>query len=99
MDAEDFTDFVAALGEEYCEAISPRCAVEVVPQDCYEVFGRVFGFDALSPKRLHEAQSSAGAIERLRDLARAYHETDQISVDDIKRVVLRVLRRWPPSTS
>jgi len=94
---QDYTDFLATLGEEYCEVVTPLCEHGAQPQDGYEVFGKVLGYDAITPEKLHAAQNSSADLARIRDAARQWHESERISDDHVREVLRRVLRRWPPA--
>jgi ABC-type Zn uptake system ZnuABC Zn-binding protein ZnuA len=98
MDAETYADFTTALGEEYCEVVSPFCEHGADPHDGYEVFGKAFGFDNITPEKLHAAQVSNADLTRIRDIARQWHESDQVTVELIGEVIRRVLWRWPPAS-
>src|SRR5690242_19344601 len=99
VDERTYVDFTTALGEEYCEVISPLCERGAEPHDGYEVFGKAFGHDDITPAKLHAAQLSNAELTRIRDIARQWQESDQISEDHVREVLRRVLRRWPPATA
>ncbi|HVJ69342.1 MAG TPA: hypothetical protein VM510_15255 [Caulifigura sp.] len=99
MDEQTYVDFTAALGEEYCEVISPICEHGAAPHDGYEVFGTAFGDDAITPEKLLAAQFSNSELTRIRDIAREWHESEQIGEDHVREVLRRVLRRWPPDSA
>ena len=77
--------------------VSPLCEHGAEPQDGYEVFGKVLGYDAITPEKLHAAQNSSADLARIRDAARQWHESERISDDHVREVLRRVLRRWPPA--
>jgi hypothetical protein len=99
VDEQTYMDFTTALGEEYCEVVSPLCEHGVEPHDGYEVFGKVYGFDDITPEKLHAAQVANAQVTRIRDTARQLHETEQITEEHVREVLRRVLRRWPPASA
>jgi hypothetical protein len=91
--------FTAALGEEYCEVVGELCPYGADPHDGYEVFGKAFGYDDITPEKLHAAQASKAELARIRDIARRYHETDQIDEKHIRETLRRIVYRWPPGSA
>lgn len=98
VDEQTHMDFTTALGEEYCEVVSALCEHGAEPHDGYEVFGKVYGFDDITPEKLHAAQVSGAELTRIRDAARQWHETEQINEEHVREVLRRVLWRWPPGS-
>lgn len=98
MDKQTYLNFTAALGEEYCEIIAPLCEHGAEPHDGYEVFGKVFGYNDITPEKLHAAQVSKVELKRICDMARKWHETQQINEEHVREVLRRILWRWPPSS-
>jgi hypothetical protein len=99
VDEQSYMDFTTALGEEYCEVVSPLCEHGAEPHDGYEVLGKVYGFDDITPEKLHATQVSDAELMRIRDTARQWHETDQINEEHVREVLRRVLWRWPPASA
>jgi hypothetical protein len=95
MDEQTYMDFIMALGEEYNEVMDPLAEYGAVPQDGFEVFAKMYGAKGISPNKLHAATKKD--IERLRDIARAYHESGQIEAKHLRIVIRRILARWPAS--
>lgn len=95
MTEQDYADFTTVLGEEFADVIAPLCEHEVVIQDGYEVFGTAYGFDDITPEKLHAAQSSNAELLRLRDIARQWKESDLITEEHIREILRGTLRRWP----
>jgi hypothetical protein len=99
VDEQKHMYFVTTLGEAYCEVITPLCEIEPDPHDGYEVFGKAFGYNNVTPEKIHAAQVSKAEVTRIRDIARQWHESEQISEDHIREVLRRVLWRWPPASA
>lgn len=95
MDEQTYLDFTNALGEEYCDVIAPLCEFEPEPQDGIEVFAKVYGLRGITPEKLHAAQTNVAEVTRLRDFARKWHETDEITAEHLLEVLQRVMQRWP----
>lgn len=86
-------DFLIALGQEFCWALSPPVAEGlIVPQDAYEVWLRAFG-QPPSPEQL--ARLSGAQQSHLRDECARYFECPAISVEHVRTAVVRTLARWP----
>jgi hypothetical protein len=96
MTEQDYLDFTTALGEVYSTVIDPHCEHGAVIQDGYEVFGKAYGYDDITPEKLHAAQVSSAELLRLRDLARQNQESDLITEEHIREILRGVLWRWPP---
>jgi hypothetical protein len=93
MDEATELDFLTALGEEICWALSPPVSEDlIVPHDGYEVWLRAFGTkpnpDALA------ALTEAG-VEQLRASCAAYFECPAVSAAQVRLAVSRTLARWP----
>jgi hypothetical protein len=89
----DDLDFLSALGEEFCESLSPPVPGNlIVPQDGYEVWLKAFGTDP-SPAAL--AALTNDATERLRMACVEYFECPTVSVSQLRAAVARTLVRWP----
>jgi hypothetical protein len=99
VDKQTYLEFTSALGEEYCEVVAALCPHGADPHDGYEVFEEAFGFDDITPEKLHAAQVSNAELTRIRDIARQYHESDLIGEEQIREVLRRVLWRWPPASA
>ena len=92
MDEQDFINFLSALGEEFCEALSPVVGWDkVVPQDGYEVFYRALN-QKPSPQLL--ASLSESGLEQLRASCGEYLQCQNITVGHMRLVVSRTLARW-----
>src|SRR4051794_30866091 len=97
MTGEPPLDFLAALGQEFCEALSPPVPEDlIVPQDAYDVWLRAFG-QPPSPELL--TRLSGWHLSHLRDECERYFECQSISVDHIRAAVARTLARWPATDS
>jgi len=93
MTDQDFLDFLSALGQEFCTALSPPIPEEdIVPQDVYEVWLRVFGL-APSPEKL--ASLSESQLEQLRSECVRYFECPEVTAQHVGLAVARTLARWP----
>jgi hypothetical protein len=90
-------DFFIALGQEFCEALSPPVPEDlIVPQDAYEVWIRAFGRPP-SPGLLVDL--SDDQLSRLREECERYFECPSISVGHLRSAVTRTLVRWPADNS
>jgi hypothetical protein len=88
----DLTDFLAALGQEFCEALSPPVPEDlIVPQDAYEVWLRAFG-QPPSPESL--ASLSGPQLSRLRDECERYFECPSLAAAQVRTAIDRALARW-----
>jgi hypothetical protein len=86
-------DFIAALGQEFCEVLSPPVLSDlIVPQDGFEVWRRAFGTDP-SPAAL--AELTDADIKRLLAVCIAYFECPSLSETHVRLAVSRTLARWP----
>jgi hypothetical protein len=92
MSEEEFLDFLSALGEEFSETLSPVVGSEnIVPQDGYELFIRVFK-QAPNPHFLGALSESQ--MEQLRADCEKYFECAGVSVEHIREAITRTLARW-----
>lgn len=96
VDEATYRQFTTSLGGAYCDVLRSQCHIDACPQDGYEVFGKVFGFDDITPEKVHAAQMSTAQLALLLDTARAWHEDDRITLEHLREVVRNVLWRWPP---
>lgn len=88
-------DFLSALGDEFCEALSPPVQDDMItPQDAREVWLLAFGAEPL-PAAL--AALDADGAERLRAACAEYFECAAVSAESIRLAVSRTLSRWPAS--
>jgi hypothetical protein len=86
-------DFLTALGEEFCEALSPSVPDDlIVPNDGYEIWQRTFGTD---PNPVQLQNLSMSQLEQLRSICAEYFECPEISTEAIQLAVSRTLARWP----
>jgi hypothetical protein len=93
VDDSSELDFLAAFGDEFCEAMStPVPFGSIVPQDSYDVWWRAFG-RAPTPSAL--AAMTTQNLEELRAASVAYFECPAISVEQVRLAVSRTLARWP----
>jgi hypothetical protein len=93
MTEQSFIDFLSALGEEFCQALSSTDTEDQpVPQDAYEVWLRAFG-SAPSPERL--SLLSDLQIEQLRVACEEYFDGRTVSIEQVRKVIARTLVRWP----
>jgi len=99
MDETAYRDFTTAVGEAYCEVVWTECHVEACPQDGYEVFAKLFGVNGITPEKVHAAQVSKSQLTQLRDAARAWQETDKITLEHMQEVLRLILWRWPPDAT
>ncbi len=84
-------DFLIALGQEFCEALSPPVPGGLImPQDAYEVWLRAFG-QPPSPGRL--ASLTETQLSRLREECGRYFECPSISAQAVQLAVTRTLLR------
>jgi len=88
-----FLDFLGALGEEFSETLSPVVGSEnIVPQDGYELFIRVFKQDP-NPQFLRSL--SELQMEQLRADCERYFECAGVSAEHVREAITRTLARWP----
>ncbi len=93
MNERDYLDFLAALGQEFCECLSPAVGLgNIEPDDAYEVFRREFKID---PSPIFLASLSEPELERLRAGFEKFLECDGISVVQVREAATRTLARWP----
>jgi len=93
MDERSYCDFLAALGEEFCEALGPAVPEDlIVPQDGYEVWLRAF---KQAPSLELLSSLSDPQLSRLRDECERYFECPAVSVQQVRSAVDRTLARWP----
>jgi len=89
-------DFIAALGEEFCEALSPPVPSDlIVPQDGFEVWRRAFGTD---PTLVALAELTDANRKRLLAACIEYFECPSLSETHVGLAVSRTLARWPAKT-
>jgi hypothetical protein len=99
MDEQTYADFTQAIGEVYCDVVGPLLSDELCAQDGYEVFGKVFGFDSITPEKLHQAQVSRRQLAAIRDSANKYQECKCITEDHVSDILRTILWRWPPQAT
>lgn len=88
--------FLAALGEELCEQVSPPVPLEYVSShECLQVVFRVLGRE-VDPERL--TRISSDNLSDLADAFAAYFECAPPAPAAIALAVERTLRRWPPGS-
>lgn len=93
MDEAQKLDFLSALGEEFCEALSPPVPADlIVPQDGYEVWSRAFKDDP-SPATL--SALTEPQVEQFRAACASYFECPAVSAAQVRLAVSRNLARWP----
>lgn len=86
-------DFLSALGEEFCGALSPPGPDDLItPHDGYEVWRRAFGTDP-TPAAL--AGLTESQIEHLRAVCAGYFECPEVSNVQVRLWLSRTLTRWP----
>ena len=97
MDEQTFLDFLSALGEEFCGAMSPPVPFDLItPQDGYEVWLRTFDSD---PTPAAFANITSDGIAQLVETCAEYLECEQISDAHVKEFISRTLARWPENNS
>ena len=93
MNDQERLDFVAAFGDEFCDALRNSVGQDgVVPQDGFEVCVRVFQEE---PSPILLSALSDDQLERLRVESMKYFETDGIAIEQIRRAIARTLARFP----
>ena len=93
MDEAFELDFLSALGEEPCAALSPPVPDDlIVPQDGYEVWRRAFGAD---PNPAALAELTDPQVEEFRSACARYFECPAVSAAQVRLAVSRTLARWP----
>jgi hypothetical protein len=93
MSDDDRLDFLSAFGDEFCDALSPAVGRgDLVPQDGFEVFLRVFRREP-SPRLL--SSLTDGDVERLRLESERHLECEGITPEQIRTAISRTLARWP----
>lgn len=93
MDGSSALDFAVALGEEFCEALSPTVPADLItPQDGYEVWRRAFGVPP-TPDAL--AALSDAQLEQLRVACVTYFECPAVMPSHIRSAIARTRSRWP----
>lgn len=97
MNGQPPLDFLAALGEEFCDALSPPVPEDlIVPQDAYEVWLRAFG----QPPNPELLTCLLGPqLAQLRDECEQYFECQSISLEHIRTAIARTLARWPANNA
>ena len=93
MTEQQKLDFLSAFGQEFSEALADTVGWEnIVPQDSYEVFLRVFRQEP-SPQLL--AQISDTQFEVFLAGCTTYFENKSITCDLLRTAVTRTLARYP----
>jgi hypothetical protein len=93
VDEASKLDFLSALGEEFCGALSPPVPGDLItPQDGYEVWLRAFGADP-SPAAL--AALTESQVQQLRAASAKWFECPTVSAAQVRLAVSRTLARWP----
>jgi hypothetical protein len=93
MNDQHFLDFVTALGEEFCDTLNSIPGFEdIVPQDGYEVFRRVFRED---PNPQFLASLTDEQLEQLRTGWEDYFGQRGVAMAYIRQAVTRTIARWP----
>jgi len=93
MASQPSLDFLAALGQEFCGALSPPVPADLItPQDAYDVWLSALG-QAPSPEAL--ADVSGPQLSRLRDECERYFECPTVTTEQVRLAVDRTLLRWP----
>ncbi len=97
MTRESYNDFVAAICEEFAEAMASE-SIEISGADAYTVIAGISP-SILSPELL--AAISDAQIEELRSGFSRYLEIadDSVAVQQISTAIFRTLHRWPPNES
>src|SRR5690348_12184683 len=91
MDEQKRLDFLAALGEAFCEELAPAVGWDnVTPQDAFEVFLRVLRQEP-SPQIL--SSLSDLQLEQLRVGSEQYFECEGLTVAQICTIIARTLAR------
>jgi len=97
MDEQMKLDFLSALGEEFCEALSPPVPGDlIVPQVGYEVWLQTFDSDP-TPAAL--AMLPDDELEQLRTTCVEYFECEEITREHVQQFISRTLARWPEDNS
>jgi hypothetical protein len=87
--------FLSALGEEFCDALSPPVPFELItPQDSYEVWWRAFGTE---PNPAALAALTEPQINQLGAECAVYFECPTVTAAHVRLAVSRTLSRWPAS--
>jgi hypothetical protein len=90
-------DFLAAFGQEFCEALSPPVPHDlIVPQDGFEVWRRAFGID---PSPVALAELSEADAKRLLAACIEYFDCPSVSETHVRLAVSRTLGRWPAEST
>jgi hypothetical protein len=93
MDGASQLGFLSALGEEFCEALSPPVPWDLInPHDGSEVWWRAFG---TAPTPIALVALSDLQVEQLREACAGYFECPGVSVAQVRLAVSRTLARWP----
>jgi hypothetical protein len=92
MNEQQRLDFLAAFGDEFCDGWEGL--TNLVPQDAYEVFLRVFRQEP-SPQLLRSL--SDGQLEQFRVGAERYLEREGLTIEQIRGIIFRTLSRHPPN--
>jgi hypothetical protein len=90
-------DFIAAFGQEFCEALSPPVPHDlIVPQDGFEVWRRAFGVD---PSPVALAELAEADVKRLLAVCIEYFDCPSVSEAHIRSAAARILARWPAKST
>src|SRR4029079_4141115 len=89
MNDKNYLDFLSALGEEFCETLTPILGFgSIIPQDAFEVFIRAFD---TAPQPLFLAALSEFQLEQLRVACEQYFEHRGIPIDHLRQAIGRTL--------
>jgi hypothetical protein len=97
LDDHSELDFIAAFGQEFCEALSPPVPHDViVPQDGFEVWRRAFGID---PSPVALAELTEADAKRLLAVCIEYFDCPSVCETHIRLAASRTRARWPASST
>jgi hypothetical protein len=84
-------DFLSALGQEFCWALSPPVPNDlIVPHD-----GTRFGYVHSRPNPHALASLTDAGLEELRAVCAGYFECPTVSAAQVRLAISRTLARWP----
>jgi hypothetical protein len=93
MNEQDYMGFLLALGEAFCETLSPVVGDDtMVPQDGYEVFYQAFN-QKPSPSRL--AALTEADLAQLCSTCKDYFECSNVTTSHLRSMISQTLVRWP----